>query len=35
MDEPTAALGVKESRRVLELIAEVRARRNPNNFNFS
>ena len=25
MDEPTAALGVKESRRVLELIAEVRA----------
>ncbi|MFK8252476.1 ATP-binding cassette domain-containing protein [Ancylobacter terrae] len=26
MDEPTAALGVKESRRVLELILEVRAR---------
>ena len=26
MDEPTAALGVKESRRVLELIGEVRAR---------
>jgi fructose transport system ATP-binding protein len=26
MDEPTAALGVKESRRVLELIREVRAR---------
>ncbi len=26
MDEPTAALGVKESRRVLELIQEVRAR---------
>ena len=26
MDEPTAALGVKESRRVLELIADVRAR---------
>jgi fructose transport system ATP-binding protein len=26
MDEPTAALGVKESRRVLELISEVRAR---------
>ena len=26
MDEPTAALGVKESRRVLELIKEVRAR---------
>ncbi|HLP67630.1 MAG TPA: sugar ABC transporter ATP-binding protein, partial [Rhizobium sp.] len=26
MDEPTAALGVKESRRVLELILEVRSR---------
>lgn len=26
LDEPTAALGVKESRRVLELIADVRAR---------
>ena len=26
MDEPTAALGVKESRRVLELIADVRTR---------
>ena len=26
MDEPTAALGVKESRRVLELIADVRSR---------
>ncbi|WP_245584205.1 ATP-binding cassette domain-containing protein [Saccharospirillum impatiens] len=26
LDEPTAALGVKESRRVLELICEVRAR---------
>ncbi len=26
MDEPTAALGVKESRRVLELIGEVRSR---------
>ena len=26
MDEPTAALGVKESRRVLELISDVRAR---------
>lgn len=26
LDEPTAALGVKESRRVLELIVEVRAR---------
>jgi fructose transport system ATP-binding protein len=26
MDEPTAALGVKESRRVLELIVDVRAR---------
>ena len=26
MDEPTAALGVKESRRVLELISEVIAR---------
>lgn len=26
MDEPTAALGVKESRRVLNLIKEVRAR---------
>ena len=29
MDEPTAALGVKESRRVLDLIGEVRARRIP------
>ena len=29
MDEPTAALGVKESRRVLELIGEVRARNIP------
>ena len=29
MDEPTAALGVKESRRVLELISEVRARKIP------
>ena len=29
MDEPTAALGVKESRRVLELIGEVRAREIP------
>ena len=29
MDEPTAALGVKESRRVLELIGEVRARKIP------
>ena len=29
MDEPTAALGVKESRRVLELISEVRARNIP------
>ncbi|NIZ00119.1 ATP-binding cassette domain-containing protein [Thalassospira lucentensis] len=29
MDEPTAALGVKESRRVLELIADVRARGMP------
>jgi fructose transport system ATP-binding protein len=26
LDEPTAALGVKESRRVLELILDVRAR---------
>ena len=26
MDEPTAALGVKESRRVLELIQDVRSR---------
>ena len=26
LDEPTAALGVKESRRVLELIRDVRAR---------
>ena len=26
MDEPTAALGVKESRKVLELIKDVRAR---------
>jgi fructose transport system ATP-binding protein len=26
MDEPTAALGVKESRKVLELIQDVRAR---------
>jgi fructose transport system ATP-binding protein len=26
MDEPTAALGVKESRRVLELIRDVRKR---------
>ena len=26
MDEPTAALGVKESRRVLELILDVRKR---------
>ena len=26
MDEPTAALGVKESRRVLELINEVKSR---------
>ena len=26
MDEPTAALGVKESRRVLELIGEVKSR---------
>jgi len=26
MDEPTAALGVKESRRVLELILDVRRR---------
>ena len=26
LDEPTAALGVKESRRVLELIQDVRAR---------
>ncbi|MCY1292419.1 Fructose import ATP-binding protein FrcA [compost metagenome] len=26
MDEPTAALGVKESRRVLELILDVRSR---------
>ena len=29
MDEPTAALGVKESRRVLDLISEVRARKIP------
>ena len=29
MDEPTAALGVKEIRRVLELIGEVRARKIP------
>ena len=29
MDEPTAALGVKESRRVLELIGEVRASKIP------
>ncbi len=29
MDEPTAALGVKESRRVLELIRDVRKRRLP------
>lgn len=29
MDEPTAALGVKESRRVLELILDVRARGMP------
>jgi fructose transport system ATP-binding protein len=29
MDEPTAALGVKESRRVLELILEVRSRGMP------
>jgi fructose transport system ATP-binding protein len=29
MDEPTAALGVKESRRVLELIQDVRARGMP------
>lgn len=29
MDEPTAALGVKESRRVLELIKEVRSRGMP------
>lgn len=29
MDEPTAALGVKESRRVLELIKDVRARGMP------
>ncbi|MFH1806944.1 MAG: ATP-binding cassette domain-containing protein [Pseudomonadota bacterium] len=29
MDEPTAALGVKESRRVLELIEDVRARGMP------
>ena len=29
MDEPTAALGVKESRRVLDLIQEVRARGMP------
>jgi len=26
MDEPTAALGVKESRRVLELILDVKRR---------
>lgn len=29
MDEPTAALGVKESRRVLDLILDVRSRGNP------
>jgi fructose transport system ATP-binding protein len=29
MDEPTAALGVKESRRVLELIQDVRSRGMP------
>jgi fructose transport system ATP-binding protein len=29
MDEPTAALGVKESRRVLELIKDVRSRGMP------
>ena len=29
MDEPTAALGVKESRRVLELIQDARSRRIP------
>ncbi|WP_164871877.1 ATP-binding cassette domain-containing protein, partial [Solirhodobacter olei] len=29
MDEPTAALGVKESRRVLELILDVKARGMP------
>jgi len=29
MDEPTAALGVRESRRVLELIVEVRSRGTP------
>lgn len=29
MDEPTAALGVKESRRVLDLIQDVRARGMP------
>ena len=29
MDEPTAALGVKESRRVLEMIEKVRSRGMP------
>jgi fructose transport system ATP-binding protein len=29
MDEPTAALGVKESRRVLELILDVRSKGMP------
>jgi fructose transport system ATP-binding protein len=29
LDEPTAALGVKESRRVLELIRDVRNARHP------
>jgi fructose transport system ATP-binding protein len=29
MDEPTAALGVKESRRVLDLIRDVRSRGMP------
>jgi fructose transport system ATP-binding protein len=29
LDEPTAALGVKESRKVLELIQEVRSRGMP------
>jgi fructose transport system ATP-binding protein len=29
LDEPTAALGVKESRKVLELIQDVRARGMP------
>jgi fructose transport system ATP-binding protein len=29
MDEPTAALGVKESRKVLDLIQDVRARGMP------